>query len=46
MALYPDYKRMGLDAGAYPYDFSYRVALTCGTKIQNLSIPQHSEVVS
>ena len=46
MALYPEYKRMGLGADAFPYDFSYHVTLKCGTEIQNLSIPQHSEVVS
>ena len=46
MSLYPDYSRMGVDAGAFPYEFSYNVKLTCGTKISNLSIPQHAEVVS
>ena len=46
LAYFPDYSRHGLTAEAFPYEFSYKVSIQSGSKIQNLSIPEHAIVTS
>ena len=46
LAYFPDYSRHGMSAEAFPYEFSYKVSLKSGSKIQNLSIPEFAVVTS
>ena len=46
-AFYPDYKKHGVaNKNAFNYEFSYEVQISGNSKISNLSIPAHAEIVS
>ena len=44
MAFYPDYKKHGVQAEDFVYDFSYKVNITAQGSISSLSLPESAEV--
>ena len=40
LALYPDYSRCEVEAGAFQYDFNYKLVFLSETKMQNFIIPE------
>ena len=38
-ALYPDYKKHGVNKKAFPYQFEYAIRFMASSRITNLSLP-------